>query len=139
MRKSRLRLGALAASVSAVASVLVGCGAGNDPPSDFCKSVDGLAAAVKQINQTSLTKSSVDAVEASLATVDQASANVTSTAEPEFADQVAAVETTTSALDKTVAAAVDSPTPANVDAARTSMSDLTAAVRELDQATSDSC
>ena len=51
MRKSRLRLGALAMSVITVATGLVGCGAGGDAPSDFCKSVDALAAAVKQINR----------------------------------------------------------------------------------------
>jgi len=139
MRKSRLRVGALVMSVSTVATVLVGCSAGGDAPSDFCKSVDALAAAVKQINQTSLTKSSVDAVEASLATVDQAVANLSSTAESEFADEVGAVEAATTELDHNVAAAVDSPTPAKMTTARTSMSDLTTAVNDLDKATSDSC
>ena len=139
MRKSRLRLGALAASVTAVASVLVGCGAGGDAPSDFCKSVDSLDSAVTQINQTSLSKSTISAVETSLAAVDKAVANLSSTVESEFADEAKAVEAATTDLDETVAAAVDNPVPANLDAARTSMSDLTAAVDDLDQATSSSC
>jgi hypothetical protein len=139
MRNPRLRLGALATSVTALATVLVGCGSGNSAPSDFCKSVDALSAAMKQINQTSLSKNSVDAVEASLATVDKAVANLSSTVESDFASEVAAVEAATADLDKSVAAAVDSPAPANVTAARTSMSDLTAAVSDLDKATSDSC
>jgi hypothetical protein len=138
MRKSRLRLGALAASVSAVASVLVGCG-GGEAPSDFCKSVDALAAAVKQINQTSLSKNTVEAVETSMATLDKAVTNVSNTVESEFSSEVNAVESAATQLGDSVSAAVDSPDPANMSAARTSMSDLTAAVNDLDKAASDSC
>lgn len=139
MRNSRLRLGALAMSATGVATLLVGCGSGSEAPSDFCKSVDALAAAMQQINQTSLSKNSIDAVETSLATVDKAVANLSSTAESDFASEVSAVEAATAELDKSVAAAVDSPVPANVTAARNSMSDLTTAVDDLDKATSDSC
>ena len=139
MTKSRLRLGALAASVSAVASVLVGCGAGGEAPSDFCKSVDALAAAVKQINQTSLSKNSIEAVETSMATLDTAVTNLSNSVESEFSTEVDAVETAATQLGDDVSAAVDSPDPANMTAARTSMSDLTAAVNDLDKAASDSC
>ncbi len=138
MRKSRLRLGALAACVSAVASVLVGCGA-SEAPSDFCKSVDALASAVKQINQTSLTKNSIEAVEASMATIDKAVTNLSNSVEAEFSDEVSAVESAATELEDRVGAAVDSPDAANMAAARTSMSDLTAAVNDLDKASSDSC
>jgi hypothetical protein len=139
MRKSRLRLGALAASVSTVASLLVGCGGGGEAPSDFCKSVDALAAAVKQINQTSLSKNSIEAVETSMATLDKAVTNLSNTVESEFSTEVNAVESAATELGDTVSTAVDNPDPANISAARTSMSDLTTAVNELDKATSDSC
>jgi hypothetical protein len=125
--------------ISAVAAVLAGCSSSGSQPSDFCKSVDALDSAVTQINQTSLSKSTVDAVETSLATLDKAVANLSDTVESEFTDEVAAVEAASGKLDKTVAAAVDQPSPANMTAARTSMSDLTAAVDDLDQATSSSC
>lgn len=138
MRKSRLRVGALVASVSALASVLVGCGAG-DAPSDFCKSVDALAAAVQQINQTSLSKNSIEAVETSMATVDKAVTNLSNSAESEFTAEVSAVEDAAATLDKSVAAAVDNPVPATMDAARTSMREFTATVNNLDKASSDSC
>ena len=132
-------LGRLALCTVGVAALLVGCGSGGDAPSDFCKSVDALAAAVKQINQTSLSKNSIEAVETSMAAIDAAVANVSSTVESEFSTEVSAVEAAAAELDKDVAAAVDSPVPANMTAARTSMSDLTTAVNDLDKATSDSC
>lgn len=122
-----------------VAALLVGCGSGGEAPSDFCKSVDALDAAVTQINQTSLSKSSIEAVETSLATVDVAVANLSSTMESEFAAEVDAVEAATASLDKTVAAAVDQPVPANLTAARASMSELTTAVDDLDQAANSGC
>lgn len=143
MRKSRHRLVSRALCSAGAAVVLVGCssggGSGENQPSDFCKSVDALDAAVTQINQTSLSKSTISAVETSLATVDTAVKNLSSTVEPEFAEEVTAVETATRELDKTVAAAVDQPVPANMDAARTSMSELTTAVDDLAQGTSESC
>jgi hypothetical protein len=139
MRTSRLRRGCRALCIAAVATFVAGCGSGGGQPSDFCKSVDSLDSAVTQINQSSLSKSTISAVETSLATVDKAVANLSSTVESEFADEAKAVEAATTDLDETVAAAVDNPVPANMDAARTSMSDLTAAVDDLDQATSSSC
>ena len=138
MRKSRQRLCALVLCTGATAS-LVGCGSGGGQPSDFCKSVDALDAAVTQINQSSLSKSTISAVETSLATVDAAVKNVSQTVESEFADEVNAVEAAATRLDTAVAAAVDQPAPANMDAARTSMNALTTAVDELDQSASDSC
>jgi hypothetical protein len=139
MQKSRQRLCSLALCTTGAAALLVGCSSGGSQPSDFCKSVDALDAAVTQINQTSLSKSTISAVQTSLATVDKAVKNVSQTVESEFADEVNAVEAATARLDTSVAAAVDQPGPANLDTARTSMSDLTAAVDDLDQSTSDSC
>lgn len=138
MRTPRLRRGSQALSIAFAAAFVAGCSSGSQP-SDFCKSVDALDSAVTQINQTSLSKSTIAAVETSLATVDKAVANLSSTTESEFANEAKAVEAAAKDLDQTVAAAVDKPDPANLDAARTSMSELTTAVDELDQSTSTSC
>ena len=138
MRKSRRRLCSLAVCTIGVAALVAGCGSGG-APSDFCKSVDGMAAAVQQINQTSLTKSSVSAVETSLSVLDGAEKNLSDTVEAEFADETAAVTAALKQLNTTVDAAVDKPTPGNMDAARTSMSTLTTAVNDLDEASSSSC
>jgi hypothetical protein len=139
MPNPRRRLYSLAVSATGAAVILVGCQAGGAQPSDFCKSVDSLDAAVTQINQNYLSKSTVAAVETSLATVGAAVKNLSKTVESQFADEVHAVEAAAAQLDKTVSAAVDRPVPANMSAARTSMSELTTAVNNLSQSTSQSC
>ena len=139
MSKARRRLCSLAIGATGAAAVLVGCGSGGAQPSDFCKSVDSLAAAVSQINQSYLSKATISAVETSLATVSAAVKNVSKTAESEFTDEVDAVKAAATDLDKTVAAAVDQPVPANMAAARTSMSELTTAVNDLSKSTSETC
>jgi len=139
MPKARQRHVSLAAGAVVAAAVLVGCGSGGSQPTDFCKSVASLDAAVSQINQSYLSKSTVPAVETSMATVSAAVKNLSSTAGSEFADEVHAVETAATALDKTVAAAVDKPVPDNMAAARSSMRDLTTAVDNLSKSTSQSC
>ena len=139
MRDPRLRLGALALSTVATSAVLVGCGSGGDSPTAFCKAVDALSATVTQINESSLTKSTISAVEASLAAADTAVQNLSDTVESEFADEAAAVESAMAELDQTVTAAVDQPSPGNMDAARESMSELTTAVDDLSDNTSESC
>ncbi len=121
------------------AALLVGCSAGGTQPSDFCKSVASLDAAVTQINQNYLSKSTVSAVETSMATLDTTVKNLKETAESEFADEVKAVEAAATSLDKSVAAAVDRPVPANMEAARTSMRDLTSTVKDLSESTSETC
>jgi hypothetical protein len=121
------------------AAVLVGCSSGGEAPSDFCKSVDALDATVTQINQSSLTKATIEAVEASLAAADTAVKNLSDTVESEFAQVADAVEAAMTELDQTVTAAVDQPTPGNLDAARQSMSELTTAVDDLSDSTSDGC
>jgi hypothetical protein len=126
-------------SAVGAASVLVGCGSGGEAPSSFCKSVDALDATVTQINQSSLTKSTIEAVEASLAAAGTAVTNLSDTVESEFADEADAVEAAMTDLDQTVTAAVDQPSPGNLDAARESMSELTTAVDDLSSSTSDSC
>lgn len=139
MSKARHRLCSVAIGATGAAAVLVGCSSGTAQPSDFCKSVDSLTAAVSQINQNYLSKATVSAVETSLATVSAAVKNVSMTAESEFTDEVDAVKAAATSLDKTVAAAVDQPVPANMAAARTSMSELTTAVNDLSKSTSESC
>lgn len=129
----------LALWVAGATALVTGCSAGGSPPSDFCKSVDALASAVTQINQSSLNKSTVSAVESSLATLGAAVDNLVQTAEPEFADEVEAVEAAAIQVDQTVGAAVDRPTASSLDAARTSMRDFTTVVKDLDQSTSESC
>ena len=124
---------------AAGAAVLVGCGSGGSQPSDFCKSVAALDSAVGQINQTYLTKSTVPAVKTSMATLGTTVQNLSNTAEPEFADDVKPVKAAAANLDKTVTAAVGQPVPANVDAARASMRDLTSAVKNLSKSTSETC
>ena len=139
MRDSRRRLGALTLSTVGAATVLVGCGSGGDPPTAFCKAVDALSATVAQINSSSLTKATIEAVEASLAAADTAVQNLTETVESEFAEEADAVEAAMTELDQTVSSAVDQPSPANMDAARQSMSELTTAVDDLADSTSDGC
>ena len=139
MRDSRLRLGALTLSTVGAAAVLVGCGSGGDPPTDFCKAVDTLSATVAQINQSSLSKSTIEAVEASLAAADTAVKNLSETVESEFAAEVDAVEAAMTELDQNVTAAVDAPSPGNMDSARASMRELTTAVDDLADSTSDGC
>lgn len=139
MTSSRLRVGSWAAGGAVVASLLGGCGAGDDAPSDFCKSVDALSAAVQQINQTSLSKSSVEAVQTSLSTLDTAVTNLANSAESEFSSEVDAVKSAAKQLEADVGTAAKSPSSDNLYAARTSMSALTTAVEDLDDATSSSC
>jgi hypothetical protein len=122
-----------------VAPALVSCGSGEKAPSDFCKSVASLDSAVTQINQSPLTKSTVAAVQDSLDAIDAAAKNLTDTAGAKFPSEVAAVEAGVTALDASVKAAVDRPTPHNVNAARTSMQALTTGVNDLSEATSSSC
>ena len=121
------------------AALLVGCSAGGTQPSDFCKSVASLDAAVTQINQNYLSKSTVSAVDTSRATRDTTVKTLMETAVSECADEVTAVEAAATSLDKSVAAAVDRPVPANMEAARTSMRDLTSTVKDLSQSTSETC
>ena len=120
---------------------LVGCGADSSsaPPSGFCKSVGTLTATVEQINADYLSKSTIPAAQESLKTIDAAVANLSDTAEAEFADDVAAVEKATKSLDEAVATAVEETVPANVEAARTALADLTTAVDTLSQDTSEAC
>lgn len=118
---------------------MTGCGATDDAPSDFCKSVDSLAATVKQINQTSLTKSSIDAVQKSMTAIDNTVANLSSSAESEFSSEVDAVEAAAAQLRKDVDTAVKDPTSDHFYAARTSLSGLVTAVNDLDKATSEVC
>jgi len=139
MRKASLRVTALATCAISAAALLVGCSSAGSQPSDFCKSVASLDSAVSQINQSSLTKSTVAAVQSSMASLGAAVKNVSTTAETEFADEVKAVEAAATTLDDDVSAAADQPTPANVDAARTSMRDLTSAVKDLSKSTSETC
>jgi len=139
MPNPRRRLCSLAVSATGAAVILVGCQAGGAQPSDFCKSVATLDAAVTQINQNYVSKSTIPAVETSLASVDAAVKNLSKTVESQFADEVHAVEAAAAQLDKTVTAAVDRQVPANMAAARTSMSDLTTAVKNLSDSTSQSC
>lgn len=139
MTSSRLRLGAWVTSGAAVASLLVGCGASDQAPSDFCKSVDALSSAVKQITQTSLSKSSLEALQTSVSTLKTSVTNLADSAEPEFSDEVDAVTTAAKQLGDDIGTAVKSPSSDNLYAARTSMSALKTAVKDLDDATSSSC
>ena len=140
MQTPRPRLGAVLALGTLAAWTLVGCGADSSaPPSGFCKSVDTLTANVEQINADYLSKSTIPAAQESLKTIDAAVANLSDTAEAEFADDVAAVEKATKTLDEAVATAVEETVPANVDAARTALADLTTAVDSLAEDTSEAC
>jgi hypothetical protein len=139
MQTLRHRPGAVLALGTLAAWTLVGCGADSSAPSEFCKSVDTLTANVEQINADYLSKSTIPAAEESLGTIDAAVKNLSDTAEAEFADDVAAVEKATKSLDKAVAAAVEKTVPANVDAARAALADLTTAVNTLAEDTSEAC
>jgi hypothetical protein len=139
MRTAPLRASSLATCVIGAAGLLTGCGAGQSQPSDFCKSVASLDAAVAQINQSYLSKSTVSAVETSMNTLGTAVTNLSKTAESQFADEVKAVEAAATRLDKTVAAAAAHPVPPNMNAARTSMRDFTTTVKALSESTSETC
>jgi hypothetical protein len=139
VRTRRLRAGAWAASVAAVASLLVGCGASDQPSSDFCKSVDALSAAVLAINETPLSKSTVDALKTWAAGVRTSVTNLVDAAGSEFGDEVDAVESTAGDLADSVKAAVDRPNPDTLYAARTALSTFTTAVSDLGKAVSQSC
>ena len=139
MRKACVRVTSLAICAVGAAALVVGCSLGASQPSDFCKSVASLDSAVAQINQNYLSKSTVPAVETSMAKVSTTVKNLSETAESEFADEVKSVEAAATSLEKTVAAAVDRPVPANMEAARTSMRDLTSAVKDLSKSTSETC
>ncbi len=140
MQTPRHRPGAVLALGTLAAATLVGCGADSSaPPSGFCKSVGTLTATVEQINADYLSKSTIPAAQESLKTIDAAVANLSDTVEAEFADDVAAVEKATKSLDEAVATAVEETVPANVDAARTALADLTSAVETLSEDTSEAC
>ena len=139
MRKSRVRLSSAVLCVTGIATVLVGCGAGDSEPSGFCKSVGSLDGAVTEITHSPVTEATLPAVKTSLGAIDTAVTNLSSSVEAEFADEVDAVEAAASELETALTAAVDKPSPANLDAARTSMRELTDATNNLSRATSDSC
>jgi hypothetical protein len=141
MRKAGHNGVRLGSCVLGAASLLLGCSAdaGTEPPSDFCKAVDSLTASVTEISENPLTRNSIGAVETSLATIMSGVENLEASAQPEFSDEVEAVDMAASSLDKTVTAAVDQPTPSNIDAARTSLSEVTSAVKDLSKSTSSSC
>ena len=140
MRKPVHRVGYLVLATTGAAAVLVGCSAeGSDPPSDLCKVVDALDSAVTQINQSPLTKSTTEAVEASLASVNTAVTNMNKLDEPQFEDELNAVDSAATQLDKTASAAVDAPTGPNTAAARASMSNFTTEVKNLSKSTADTC
>jgi hypothetical protein len=138
MAWSRVRAVAVGSSL-ALALTLTGCGATDDTPSDFCKSADALTATVKQINQTSLTKQSIDAVQKSMAAIDTTVTNLASSAESEFSSEVDAVETAWKQLEKDVDTAIADPTSDHFYAARMSMSGLVTTVSDLGKAVSESC
>jgi hypothetical protein len=125
--------------VATLASLLVGCGGTDQPSSDFCKSVDALSAAVLAINETPLSKSTVDALKSWAAGVKTGVANLVDSAGSEFSDEVDAVESTANKLADSVGAAVDQPTPDTLYAARTALSTFTTAVSDLGKAVSQSC
>ena len=131
----------LAVCTLGVAGLLLGCDAdaGTKPPSEFCKAVDSLTASVTQINQTSLSKNTIDAAETSLSTIMKGVENLGAVAQPEFDDEVDAATAAASDLGKTVSAAVDQPNPANIGDARSAMGELTTAVQDLSKSTSQSC
>ena len=138
MARSRWHPGTVVASL-ALALTVTSCGATDEAPSDFCKSVDALAATVKQINQTSLTKSSVETVQKSVTAIGTTVTNLVNSAEAEFSDETDAVAAAAQQLKKTVSTAVKDPSSDTFYAARTAMGGLVTAVQELDKATSDSC
>ena len=120
-------------------TLLSGCSGGSQASSDFCKSVASLDAAVVQINQNYLTKSSVAAVESSMAALGTRLENLSQSAGSQMPDEVKAVEAAGEQLNTTVSAAVDQPVPHNMNAARTSMRDFSTAVNDLAKSTSESC
>jgi hypothetical protein len=135
------RASLLTACATGAAFVLVSCGgsSGGEPVSDVCKVSAALSSAVQQINQTPLSKDSTAAIEASLHTVDTALANLDKVDSTEFQKEMDAVATSGDELDKTVGAALDSPTPANTAAGRDSMAHFTTQVNNFAAATNDSC
>ena len=140
MRNSRVPAPAvLLCVVVVVAPGLVSCGSKEKAPSDFCKSVATLGSAVSTVNQSPLTKSTVAAVQDSLDQIDAAAKNLTDTAGSQFPSEVAAVEADVTALNASVKAAVDHPTPPHVQDARTAMQSVTSSVNALSTATSSSC
>ncbi|MGN6575997.1 MAG: hypothetical protein ACTHKG_09925 [Nocardioides sp.] len=138
MARSWWHAGAAGTSL-ALALVLTGCGATDESSSDFCKSVDALAAATKQIDQTSLTKSSAAAVQKSMQAIDTAVTNLSSAAESEFSTEVDAVKGAATQLGQDVANAAEDPTSDHFYAARTSMSAFVTTVNDLGKATSEAC
>ena len=117
---------------------LAACGSSGQP-SSFCKAVDSLDAAVTQIDQTSLSKSTIAAVQASVSTIDKAVAKVSSTVLPEFASDVDAVKAAAVSLDTAVSIAVGSPTAGHLASTRAAMQELSGAVHDLAQGTSFGC
>jgi hypothetical protein len=139
MRTTRAQVCTVTVGVVIAATGLGGCGSGGDAPSDFCKSISELGAAVTKINQDPATKSTMPAVQASLKQIDSAVQNLAQSASPEFATEVDAVEADTKELDKSVAAATQSTGPATVEAVRESMRAVTTSTNDLSKGTSQSC
>jgi hypothetical protein len=135
------RLCLLTTCTTGAAFVLVSCGGGSsgEPVSDVCKVSAALSSAVQQINQTPLSKGSTAAIEASLHTVDTALTNLDKVDSTEFQKEIDAVKTSGDTLDKTVNAALDSPTQVNNAAGRASMASFTTQVDNFATATNDSC
>ncbi len=118
---------------------LVGCTSGGAQPSDFCKSLATINSTVSQINTDPMTKDTVPAVKASMGQIDQAAANLSSTAPSEFSSEVDAVTSATKQLDSSVDAVVKKQSPANKTAARADLKSLTNATKDLTDKASSTC
>jgi hypothetical protein len=117
---------------------LVACKSGG-APTDFCQAVASLASTVQTINQSSEAKSSVKAVKASQQKLDTGAQTLKDNSDSTYSSEVQAVENATAQLDHAIAAAGQSPKPANVNEVRVTFRTLTASVNDLTKATSSSC
>jgi hypothetical protein len=106
---------------------------------DFCQAVDSLASTVQTINQSAEAKSSIKAVKTSQQQVDKGVQTLKDNADAKFATEVQAVENDVAQLDNAIAAAGQSPKPANVNEVRVTFRNFTASVNDLSKATSSSC
>ena len=138
MTNLRARAAVVVTCVVLPMTSLVACKSGG-ASTDFCQAVDSLASTVQTINQSSEAKSSVKAIKASQQEVDKGAQTLKDNADSEFSSEVQAVENATAQLDNAIAAAGQSPTPANVNEVRVTFRNLTASVNDLSKATSSSC
>jgi len=118
------------------ASGLVACG--GDKPA-VCDDVDALQSSVDNLKDVQVSENGVNALTSQLTQIKQDLAQLGTSAEAEFGDDVSKVETAFTSLQSSVAAAKSERTAASVSAVGTAIEGVTSSLSAMQDAVSGTC